>query len=81
MLSRFHQFMPSSPACYFCTLDTAFDACLLIQVYRYRCTYLCTPLGIHLDTRWGVSDSLGPACSDLGVCTMIDFLLTRVVQR
>jgi len=43
---------------------TAFDACFLIRIYRYTYTYLCTPLGIHLVTRWEISDSPKFACSD-----------------
>ena len=56
-------FMLSLHACYAYSQHTAFDACFLIQIYRCTCTYLCTPLGIHLDTRRGVSDSPGLACS------------------
>ena len=63
-LINFISFMPSLHAYYIRTHDTTFDACFLIQIYRYTWTYLCTPLGIHLVTRWGVSDSLGLACLD-----------------
>ena len=63
MFNCFHQYIPSLHAYYLCTFDTAFDACFLIQIYRYTCTYLCMPLGINLNTRWEVSDSLGLACS------------------
>jgi len=63
MFNHFYQYMPSLHVCFFCTFITAFDASFLIQIYRYTCIYLCMPLGIHLDTRWRVSDSLGPACS------------------
>jgi len=41
-----------------------FDACFLIRIYRYTCAYLYMPLGTHLATRWRVSDSPRPACSD-----------------
>ena len=56
--------MPSLHAYYVRTHDTAFDTYFLIRIYRYTCTYLCTPLGIHLVTRWIVSDSPRLACSD-----------------
>ena len=39
---------------------------LLIWIYRYIRAYPCTPLGIHHTTRWGVSNSPGSACPDLG---------------
>ena len=55
--------MLSLHAYYFCTFDTAFDACFLIRIYQYTYTYLCTPLGINLNTHWGVSDSPELACS------------------
>ena len=64
MFNYFHQYMPLLHAYYFCTFDPTFDACFLIHIYRYTCIYLCTPLGIHLDTHWKVSDSPGLACSD-----------------
>jgi len=54
MLIAFISFMPSLHAYYFCTHDIAFDACFLIRIYLYTCTYLCMPLGIHLATRWGL---------------------------
>ena len=63
-LITFISFMPLSHAYYFCTHDTAFDVRFLIQIYRYICIHLCTPLGIHLATCCGVSDSPGLACSD-----------------
>jgi len=63
MLNRFHQFMPSLPTYYFYTLDTAFYAYFLIRIYRYTCTYLCTPLGINVNTHCGVFDSPGLAYS------------------
>jgi len=63
-LIDFIRFMPSLHAYYVRTYDTAFDAYFLIRIYRSTCTYLCTPLGFHLATRWGVSDSLELACSD-----------------
>ena len=56
--------MPSLHVYYVCTHGIAFNACFLIWIYRYTCTYLCTPLSIYLATCWGVSDSLGLACSD-----------------
>jgi len=56
-------FMLSLHACYAYTHHMAFDACFLIQIYRYTFTYLCTLLGIHLATRWRDSDSPGLACS------------------
>jgi len=71
-LIDFISFMPSSHAYYVCTHDTAFDACFLIRVYRYTCTYFCTPLGIHLATRFGVSDSPRLACSDSEVWIKVE---------
>jgi len=29
-------------------------SCSLTRIYRYTCAYLCTPLGIHRITHWGV---------------------------
>ena len=34
--------------------DMVFNTCSWIQLYQYTCAYLCTPLGIHHTTRWGV---------------------------
>jgi len=63
MFNYFHQYMPLLHAYYFYTFDTAFNACFLIQIYRYTCTYLCTSLGFNLSTHWGVSNSPELACS------------------
>ena len=39
----------------------------MIQIYRYTCAYLCSPVGIRITTRRGVlSDSPGSSCSGLG---------------
>ena len=35
-----------------CTHDTIFDICFLIQIFRYMCYCLCTPLFFNLRTRW-----------------------------
>jgi len=37
-----------------CAHDTIFNACSWTRIYRYTCACLCTPLGIHHTTRWGV---------------------------
>jgi len=44
----------SLPLLYACTHDTFFNTCLSIQIYRYTCACLCTPLGIYHTTRWEV---------------------------
>jgi len=64
MLNRFIRSMHSLHTYYVHTHDTTFDACFLIRIYQYTCTYICTPSGIHLATRWEVSNSLELACSD-----------------
>ena len=61
MLYRLHYVMLPLHAYYSCTRVTAFDACLLI--YQYTYSSLFTSLGIHLNIRWGVSDSPRLACS------------------
>ena len=63
-LIDFISFMLSLHAYNVCTHDTAFDTCVLIRIYRYTYTYLCTPVSIHRATRWGVSDSPEFACLD-----------------
>ena len=66
---------------YVCAYDMVFQHALLIQIYQYTCAYPCTPLGIHHTTHWGVSDSLGSACSDLRAWSCRFFwLLIRVAQ-
>jgi len=68
-----------TPVCW--AHDTIFNTCSLTQIYRYTCAYLCTSLGTHLATRWGVSDSPGPVCSDLRAWTVVNFLVIGDAQR
>jgi len=37
-----------------------FQCIFMIQIYRYTCAYLCTPLGISITTCWGVLTLLDP---------------------
>ena len=54
----------------------------MIQIYRYKCAYLCTPFGISITTRWGVLTPLDPHVQflKLGACRF-SLLLIRVAQR
>jgi len=62
MFNRFHQCISSLHAYYFCTFNTAFDAYIQIRIFGYTCNYLCTPLGINLNTGREISNSPGLAC-------------------
>ena len=59
-----------------------FQRMLLIQIYRYTCACLCTPLGIHHTTRWRVSDSLRSHAHipEFGACGF-SWLLIKDAQR
>ena len=65
MFYRLHHVISPSHAFYSYTHDLAFKCLFLIWIYLYTHThtYLCTPLSIHLNICWGVSDSPELACS------------------
>jgi len=53
----------------------------MIQIYRYTCAYLRTPLGSRLTTRWGVLTPLNLHIQILELgASGFSQLLTRVVQ-
>ena len=67
------------PAC-LCSRHS-FQGMFMIQIYRYTCAYLYSPLGIHITTHQGVLTPLDPhiQVSELGTCGFSGMLI-RVAQ-
>jgi len=72
----------SLPALVCCDHDTVYNTCSSTRIYRYTCTYLCPPLGIHHTTRWGVLTPLNlhVQIPEFGACGSFR-LLIRDAQR
>jgi len=55
----------------------------MIQIYRYTCAYLCTPLGIRNTTRWGVLNPMDShiQVSEFRACGFSRLLIRDVKQK